>query len=101
MILSSGSRRPEVFCKKDVIKNFPKFTGKHVCWSLSFLIKLQSETCNFIKKETPTHVFSSEFSEMFKNFFFKEHLRVNASANDFNLFFRLNVIALQFFAVYK
>ena len=27
--------------KKDVLKNFTKFTGKHLCWSL-FLIKLQA-----------------------------------------------------------
>ena len=28
--------RPEVFCKKDVLKNFAKFTGKHLCQSLFF-----------------------------------------------------------------
>ena len=25
---------PEVFCKKDVLENFIKFTGKHLCQSL-------------------------------------------------------------------
>ena len=30
------SRRPEVFCKKGVLRNFPKFTGKHLCQSLFF-----------------------------------------------------------------
>ena len=25
---------PEVFCRKDVLKDFAKFTGKHLCWSL-------------------------------------------------------------------
>ena len=46
--------RPEVFCKKVVLKNFVKFTGKHLCQSLifnkveglcarvSFLIRLQA-----------------------------------------------------------
>ena len=29
------SSRPEVFCKKDVLRNFAKFTGKHLCPSLS------------------------------------------------------------------
>ena len=33
--------RPEVFCKKDVLRNFAKFTGKHLCQSV-FLIKLQA-----------------------------------------------------------
>ena len=27
---------PEVFCKKDVLINFTKFTGKHLCQSLFF-----------------------------------------------------------------
>ena len=25
-----------MFCKKVVLKNFAKFTGKHLCWSLFF-----------------------------------------------------------------
>ena len=25
------SSRPEVFCKKGVLRNFAKFTGKHLC----------------------------------------------------------------------
>ena len=32
----SRSSRPEVFCKKGVLKNFAKFTGKHLCQSLFF-----------------------------------------------------------------
>ena len=28
------SSRPEVFCKKGVLRNFTKFTGKHLCQSL-------------------------------------------------------------------
>ena len=30
------SSHPEVFCKKGVLRNFAKFTGKHLCQSLSF-----------------------------------------------------------------
>ena len=30
------SSRPEVFCKKGVLRNFTKFTGKHLCMSLFF-----------------------------------------------------------------
>ena len=36
-----GSIRPEAFCKKDVLKNFAKFAGKHLCQSL-FLNKVAS-----------------------------------------------------------
>ena len=31
-----GSSRLEVFCKKGVLRNFAKFTGKHLCQSLFF-----------------------------------------------------------------
>ena len=31
-----GSSRPEVFCKKVVLRNFAKFTGKHLCQALFF-----------------------------------------------------------------
>ena len=27
------SRRSEVFCKKGVLRNFAKFTGKHLCFT--------------------------------------------------------------------
>ena len=54
---------------------------------VSFLIKLQAEAWNFIEKETMelykkgilAEVFYSEFCKIFKNTFFKEHLRVTAS----------------------
>ena len=34
MTMNRGSR-PEVFCQKDALKNFAKFTGKHPCQSLT------------------------------------------------------------------
>ena len=40
---------PEVFCKKGVLKNFARFTGKDLCQN------------NLIKKETLAQVFSCEF----------------------------------------
>ena len=61
------SSRPEVFCKKDVLRNFAKFTG---------FIK------NFIKKETLAQVFSCEFYEISKNTFFHRTPRVAASECD-------------------
>ena len=88
--------------KKGVLKNFAKFTGKHLCQSLSFnkVAGLRSATLlkkrlwrrcfpvnfakflafNFIKKETLSQVFSCEFCKISKNTFFTEHLRTNASA---------------------
>ena len=42
------SSRPEVFCNKDIFKNFSKFTGKHLCQSL-FLNKVACARRNFAK----------------------------------------------------
>ena len=39
----------EVFCKKSVLRNLAKTTGKDLCQSLIF--KKRSEACNFIKKK--------------------------------------------------
>ena len=40
-----------------------------------------SEACNFIKEETQVQVLSSEFCEILKSTFFKEHLSATASFN--------------------
>ena len=50
------------------------------CTRVSFSIKLQASTFNFIKKETLARVFSCEFCEIFKSTYFIEHLRKTASA---------------------
>ena len=52
---------------------------ENTCTRVLFLIKLQAEACNFIKKETLAQVFSCEFCEIFKNTFFTGHLRATAS----------------------
>ena len=36
ILLLTESSRPEVFCKKGILKNFTKFTGKHLRQSLLF-----------------------------------------------------------------
>ena len=61
---------PEVFFKKDVLKNFANLTEKHLCWSL-FLIKMEAW-------ETPAQMFSCEISKIFKSTYFEEHLRTTA-----------------------
>ena len=53
---------------------FLKITG-NTCARVSFLIKLQDEAYNFIKKETLARLFSFDFSEIFKSIFFTERLR--------------------------
>ena len=67
--INHRSSHPEVLCKKRVLKNSTKFTGKHLCQSL-FFDKVAGQVCNFIKKETLALMFSCEFCEIFKNTFF-------------------------------
>ena len=65
-INSHRSSRPEVFCKKGILRNFAKFTGKHLCQSLFF--------------NKVAQVFSYEFCEISKNTFFHRTPPVDASA---------------------
>ena len=52
------SSDPEVFCKKDVLRNFVKLTERHLCQSL------------FLKKETLAQMFSCKFCKISKNTFY-------------------------------
>ena len=65
------SSRPDVFCKKVVLRKFTKFTGKHLHQSLYFnnVAGLRPEACNFIKIEALVQVFSCEFCEISKDIF--------------------------------
>ena len=44
------SSRPEVFCKKDVLRNFAEFTGKRLCQSLFYNKNTPSLVLNVLKK---------------------------------------------------
>ena len=68
LLFRSSHQRCSV--RKGVLRNFAKFTGKHLRQGLFF---------NFIKKETLTQVFFCDFCEIFKNNFLTEHLRSTAT----------------------
>ena len=70
------SSHQEVFCKKGVLRNVTKFTGKHLCQSL-FFNKVAG--LRPIKTETLAEVFSCEFREISKNAFFHRTPLVAAS----------------------
>ena len=55
------SSRPEVFCKKDVLRNFAKYQD-NICVRVTLL-------CSIIVKETLAQVFSCEFCEICKTTF--------------------------------
>ena len=73
-----------MFFRLGGLKFFVILTGKNLCWSV-FFKKLQA-LGNFIKKETPTQLFSCECCERFKNRLFIEHLRWLHLKRVFNLF---------------
>ena len=65
------SSLPEVFWKKDVLRNLTKFTGKHLCQSLFFN--------KVARLETLAQVFSREFSQISRNIFLHRAPLVAAS----------------------
>ena len=58
---TTRSSRPEVLCKKGVLRNFAKFIGKHLCQNLFFNKVALAETL--------VQVFTCEFCEISKNTF--------------------------------
>ena len=74
--LRSNHRRYSV--RKGVLRNFAKFTGKHLC-QIPFFNKAAGQAWNFIKKGTLVQVFSCEFCEISDNTFLTEHLWTTAS----------------------
>ena len=65
------SRDPEAVAQrhsvKKVLLEIWQNSLENTCSRVSFLIKLQNEACNFIKKETLAQVFSCEFFETSRN----------------------------------
>ena len=93
----AGHQRCSV--RKIVLRNFTKFTAKHLYQSLFFnkvaglkpatllktILRHRCQVCIFIQKETLAQVFSCEFCEISKNTFFIEHPWTTASVCIFNL----------------
>ena len=67
------------FSVKNVFLKISQNSQENTCARVSFWIKLQTSSCNFIKKQTLAQVFSCTFCEIFKNTFFTEYLRVTTS----------------------
>ena len=65
---------------RGVLKNFAKFTGKHLRQSL-FFSKVVGGACSLIKKEILAQVFSWEFCKIFEKINFEEHLRTASSVH--------------------
>ena len=69
----SKSSRSQIFFETSSLKDFTRFTGKHLCWGL-VLIKLQAfRPTTFL--ETPTQVFPVVIVKFLRTAFFIENLR--------------------------
>ena len=55
---------PEVFCKKDVFRNFTKFTGKHLCQSHFF-----NKVAGILKKRLWHRCFPVNFAKFLRTLF--------------------------------
>ena len=68
-----GPLGPEVFCRKGILRNFAKFTGKHLCQNL-FFNKVASLRLSLIKKETLAQVFPAGVVKLVRTPFYMEQL---------------------------
>ena len=69
------SSRLEVFCKKGVLRNFAKFTGKHLCQGLFFNIVAGLRPATLLKKRLWHRCFPVNFAKFLRTPFLTEHLR--------------------------
>ena len=74
-----------MFCKKGILKNFAKFTGKQLCQILFFNKVVGLRPATLIIKETLAQVFSFEICEIFENALFYRTSPVAASVFSLDL----------------
>ena len=94
-----GGESPTLICRtshgrcsvRKVFSKISQNSQENTCTRGSFLIKLQAEACNFIKKETLAEVFSCEFCEISENTFPYRTPLVATSANN-NTSFHLDYL---------
>ena len=75
---------PEVFCKKGVLRNFAKFTGKHLCQSLFFNKFAGLRSTTLLKKRLSHRCFPVNFAKFLRTPFLTKHLWyfTNTSASE-------------------
>ena len=73
------SSRPEVFCKKGVLKNFTKFTEKHLCQSLFLNKDAALRPVTLLKKRLWHRYFPVNFAKFLRAPFLTEPVWATAS----------------------
>ena len=66
---------PEMFCNKGVLRNFAKFTGKHLCQSIFFNKVAGLRPATLLKKKLWHRCFPVNFAKFLRTPFLTEHLR--------------------------
>ena len=66
--------RPEVFCKKGVLRNFRKLTGKHLCQGLFFNKVVGLRPATLLKKRLWQKCFSVNCVKFLRTLFLTEDL---------------------------
>ena len=69
-----GSSHPDVFYKKGALRNFAKFTGKHLCQSLFFNKVAGLRPATLLKKRLWHRRFPVNFTKFQRTPFLTEHL---------------------------
>ena len=75
----SRSSRRRCSIKKGVLRNFAKFTGKHLCQSLFFNKVASLRPATLSKKRLWYRCFLVNFAKFLRISFLTEHLRATAS----------------------
>ena len=74
-LLAYRSSHPEVFCKKGILRNFAKFTGKNLSQSLFFNKVAGLRPATLFKKRLWHRCFPVNFVKFLRTPFLTEHLR--------------------------
>ena len=98
MLQKYRSSRLEVFCRKGVLTNFKKFTGKHLCQGLLFNKVAGLRTLTLLKKRFWYRCFPVNFSKFLKTPSITENLRWLLLKTPVNqLIFREELVDLQLY----
>ena len=87
------SSRPELFCKKGVLKNFAKFTGKHLWQSLFFNKVAGLRPATLWEKRLWHRCFPVNFPKFLRTLFLTELLRWLLLLLEKNLFLFVKVFS--------
>ena len=78
-LVCSRRSRPRVFCKRGVLRNFPKFTGKHRCQRTFFNKVADLRPATLLKKRFWHRCFPLNFAKYLRTPFLTEHLVATAT----------------------